>query len=107
MLRMHPDGAGHAPAEVPCVEPKPARAATEVRASTVEKELLNDDESAGMCGRSTASWWRDHAAARVPAPVRLGGSTRWRRRELLAWIEAGCPPRKTWEALEKARKAGR
>lgn len=30
-------------------------------------------------------------SGRMPAPVRLGHSLRWRRADLLAWIEAGCP----------------
>ena len=28
---------------------------------------------------------------RMPRPVRLGGLVRWRRAELQAWIDAGCP----------------
>jgi predicted DNA-binding transcriptional regulator AlpA len=52
-----------------------------------------------MCGRSEASWWRDHAARRVPAPVKLGGRTLWRTQELREWVESGCPDRRTWEAL--------
>jgi predicted DNA-binding transcriptional regulator AlpA len=50
-----------------------------------------------MCGRSEPSWWRDHAAGRIPAPVRVGRSTLWRTAELRAWVEAGCPPRRAWE----------
>jgi predicted DNA-binding transcriptional regulator AlpA len=57
-----------------------------------------------MCGRSEASWWRDHAAQRVPAPVKLGGRTLWRTDELRRWVAAGCPPRRVWEAREKARQ---
>jgi predicted DNA-binding transcriptional regulator AlpA len=53
-----------------------------------------------VCGRSEASWWRDHAAARIPRPVKLGGRTLWRTEELRRWVQAGCPDRKTWEALE-------
>src|SRR5215510_12160845 len=41
-------------------------------------ELVGADVAGPMCGRSEASWWRDHAAGRVPAPVNLGGSTLWR-----------------------------
>jgi predicted DNA-binding transcriptional regulator AlpA len=52
-----------------------------------------------MCGRSEASWWRDHAARRVPAPIKLGGRTLWRTQELREWVESGCPDRRTWEAL--------
>lgn len=30
-------------------------------------------------------------SGRMPSPVYLGRSPRWRRRELNDWIEAGCP----------------
>jgi predicted DNA-binding transcriptional regulator AlpA len=39
-------------------------------------------------------------AARMPAPVRLGGLVRWRRQELLDWLAAGCP-------AANAKKGGR
>jgi excisionase family DNA binding protein len=30
-------------------------------------------------------------ANRMPRPIRLGSLVRWRRAELEAWIDAGCP----------------
>jgi predicted DNA-binding transcriptional regulator AlpA len=67
--------------------------------------LLVPAEVAGsMCGRSEASWWRDHAAGRIPAPVKLGGRTLWRVEELRRWVEGGCPSRAIWEMMEKARR---
>jgi predicted DNA-binding transcriptional regulator AlpA len=56
-----------------------------------------------LCGRSPASWWRDHATLACPAPVRLGGRILWRTQELREWIAAGCPDRMTWEALKSYR----
>lgn len=73
----------------------------------VEVLLIPADVAGPMCGRSRASWWRDHAAARVPAPITLGGRTLWRVAELKRWIDAGCPDRKTWESAEARRKGGR
>jgi predicted DNA-binding transcriptional regulator AlpA len=76
--------------------------------SPVPAPLLVPAEVAGpMCGRSEASWWRDSAAGRIPAPIKLGHSTLWRVEELQSWIEAGCPDRKTWEALRRQRGGGR
>jgi prophage regulatory protein len=70
--------------------------------------LLVPAEVAGaMCGRSEASWWRDLAAGRIPAPIKLGGRTLWRTQELRAWVEAGCPDRRVWEALRGPRGGGR
>ena len=53
--------------------------------------LMPAGEAASLCGRSKASWWRDHAAKRVPAPIKLGGRTFWRVEELRRWVEAGMP----------------
>jgi predicted DNA-binding transcriptional regulator AlpA len=77
------------------------------KSPTVEALLVGAEVAGAMCGRSEASWWRDHAAARVPAPVKLGGRTLWRVEELRRWVEAGCPSRKVWEALQATRKGGR
>jgi excisionase family DNA binding protein len=41
---------------------------------------------------------------RMPAPRRLGSLVRWRRQELLDWIAAGCPDRRTWEAQQSGRR---
>jgi len=69
--------------------------------------LVPADVAGPMCGRSEASWWRDHSAGRIPAAIKLGGRTYWRVRELRDWIDAGCPTRKTWEALLASKKGGR
>jgi predicted DNA-binding transcriptional regulator AlpA len=42
-------------------------------------------------------------AGRLPKPIRLGGSIRWRRDEICSWIDSGCPPREVWEARRAAR----
>jgi len=34
-----------------------------------------------------------------PLPVRLGNRTLWRRRELSAWVDGGCPVRERWLEL--------
>jgi predicted DNA-binding transcriptional regulator AlpA len=72
-----------------------------------EALLAPANVAAPLCSRSVASWWRDHAAERIPAPVRLGGRTLWRKEELRRWIEAGCPSRSEWEALEATRNKNR
>jgi predicted DNA-binding transcriptional regulator AlpA len=55
------------------------------------RELLNAQQAAEMAGVARRSWWRYCSSGRAPAPVRIGGSVRWRRTELAAWIAAGCP----------------
>jgi predicted DNA-binding transcriptional regulator AlpA len=62
--------------------------------------LLDAGELAALTQRSVRSVWRDNGAGRLPRPVRLGGAVRWRRGEILAWIDAGCPSRESWEEME-------
>ena len=44
------------------------------------------------------------AAGKLPAPVRIGGSVRWRSEEIRAWLDAGCPDRDMWASCRAARK---
>jgi predicted DNA-binding transcriptional regulator AlpA len=60
-----------------------------------EPELLPVSDAATLCGiapRTLARWSKEGAA---PKPIRLGfgtrASVRYRRSDLLNWIEAGCP----------------
>jgi predicted DNA-binding transcriptional regulator AlpA len=83
------------PVEAPPAAPEPAL-------------LLPAAQAARLCGVSPATWHRMVAAGRAPAPVRLSpGCVRWRRAELLGWTEAGCPDRRSWEALHATKKNGR
>lgn len=53
--------------------------------------LLDTPAVAELIGCSTRHVQRLVLAGQIPAPLRIGGLVRWRRDELLAWIEAGCP----------------
>jgi len=63
--------------------------------------LVSRDEVARLCDRSTRSVGRDDSAGRIPRPVTIGGSKKWKRAEIVAWIDAGCPPRSKWEKMNK------
>lgn len=65
--------------------------------------LLTAREAASLCGLGLSTWWRYLSSGKIPAPVRIGGSVRWRRDELFCWLETGCPPRERWEAMAKGR----
>lgn len=65
--------------------------------------LIDIRQLAALLSRSVGSLERDQAAGRLPAPVYVGGSKRWRRAEVEAWVAAGCPDRARWE---EARGAG-
>ena len=66
--------------------------------TSIQPELLDVTETARLIGQAISTVHKAHRAGRMPAPVRLGRSIRWRRAELLAWIQAGCPSREAWEA---------
>ncbi len=56
-------------------------------------------EVGSLLGISVRQVWRLNSSGRLPRPIRLGGSVRWRREEIVAFLDAGCPDRKTWEAM--------
>ncbi len=53
--------------------------------------LITVDELGDVLGISVRSVWRLLSAHRIPEPIRLAGSVRWRRSEVQAWVDAGCP----------------
>ncbi len=55
--------------------------------------LIDIRQLAVLLNRSVPSLERDQAAGRLPAPVRIGGSKKWRRADIEAWVAAGCPVR--------------
>jgi predicted DNA-binding transcriptional regulator AlpA len=65
--------------------------------------LLDARAAARLCGVGLSTFWRLHAAARTPAPVKLGGRTLWRADELAEWCKAGCPARDRWHAMKGGR----
>jgi predicted DNA-binding transcriptional regulator AlpA len=54
-------------------------------------ELLSTRAAAHLCGVGERTLWRHSHSGVAPAPVRIGGSVRYRRSDLVGWIEAGCP----------------
>ena len=60
---------------------------------------LNAKQAAAMLNVSVRQLWRLNSTARVPRPIRLGHCVRWRRAELEAFVQAGCPTREKWECL--------
>lgn len=62
--------------------------------------LLRAAEAAAQCGVALRTWRAWDSAGRIPHPMRIARSTRWRADELRAWVAAGCPDRETWQALQ-------
>ena len=63
--------------------------------------LLSAPEAATALGVSRAHFLQLHSSGRVPRPVRLGRRVLWRKAELSAWVEAGCPSRERWETEQE------
>ena len=67
-----------------------------------EIQLLTAKDAAQLCRLSKRSWFRLHACGKVPAPVRIGGSVRWRLSDLSLWQSWNCPDRKTFQTRKEA-----
>ena len=72
---------------------------------TPEPLLIPDTAAAALAGISRAHWQRLRTMGKLPPAVRLGRKVLWRRFEVVAWIDAGCPDARTWAAIQAA--AGR
>jgi prophage regulatory protein len=53
--------------------------------------LLTAGKLAHLLNISVRTLWRLRAEDKIPAPIRVGGSVRWRMRDIEAWIAKGCP----------------
>ena len=60
---------------------------------------VNAKQAAAMLNVSVRQLWRLNSTGRLPRPIRLGHCVRWRRAEIEAFVEAGCPTREKWEAI--------
>lgn len=68
-------------------------------------ELLTADEVARMCGMSKSTFLRLSNSGMAPASIKLERLRRWRRKEILAWIAAGCPRKNTKSKNTRQRDA--
>jgi predicted DNA-binding transcriptional regulator AlpA len=63
--------------------------------------LLKADAAAALLGMSSKALRRADQAGKTPRPVRIGRNVRWRVDVLMAWVEADCPDRQTWEVMRR------
>lgn len=80
------------------------------RAMSLEPEQVSAAVAASMAGVSEATWWRLHAAGKVPRPNKLGGRTLWQLNGpngLRDWIRLGCPQRAEFETRQSAKQNDR
>ena len=58
---------------------------------TIVPELLTTAQAAKLLGIGERTLWRHSRSGTAPAPVTIGGTVRFQRTKLLAWIADGCP----------------
>ncbi|RUL81295.1 helix-turn-helix transcriptional regulator [Tautonia sociabilis] len=63
--------------------------------------LIDADEVARRVDVSGRTVRRLNSAGKLPRPVELGGSKKWKADEINRWVEAGCPPRATSKSRGK------
>lgn len=64
-------------------------------------QLLTAKDAAKLCRLSKRNWFRLSSAGRIPKPVKIGGSVRWRVSDIESWLSLNCPDRKTFEAMKQ------
>ena len=69
-----------------------------------EDGLLNAKQVADLLNVGRSRVYSMRSSGQIPLSINLGGSVRWSKRELLDWIQEGCPPLQKWEMLKKHRK---
>lgn len=69
--------------------------------------LLTRNEVALIIRANEDTVSRMNVAGKIPRPVRVARRTLWPRSVILAWVAAGCPDRKTWEATQQQQKRRR
>ncbi len=80
---------------------------SEITTTTPELQPLAIDAKAlaATLGVSVRSVRTMDGAGRIPRPVRLNGRCiRWPLDEIRAWLRAGAPDRRTWEAMKGNRR---
>ena len=78
-------------------DPTPTRKVT--RRRRIPPGLLRRRAAAPFLDMGLSTFDRADAAGLIPAGLRVGGCKAWSRKELLAWIDAKCPPRAEWEPV--------
>lgn len=70
------------------------------------KILVGSSEAAAALGIGKTLFYSMHLQRKIPAPIKLGRRTLWRRQELEEWAAHGCPNRPEWEKMKKGQIKG-
>jgi predicted DNA-binding transcriptional regulator AlpA len=66
------------------------------------KILVTDKQAAEMLSMGRSTFWREVKIGRLPAPIKLGGLTRWRVADLHACVAASSNSAAVEPALSSA-----
>jgi predicted DNA-binding transcriptional regulator AlpA len=61
-----------------------------------EQILLTSSQAVNLIGVSLRTWYAWDQIGKIPKPINIGKKLFWKKDELLAWIDAGCPKRDNW-----------
>ena len=67
-------------------------------------QLLSAKTLGNMLSLSKRQVFRLNSCGKLPAPIRIGGSVRWDESEIVDFLRAGAPDRKTWEAMKETER---
>lgn len=67
-------------------------------------QFLTAKQLATMLSVSPRSVWRLKASHKLPRPVQIGGSTRWRQFDIESWQDKGCPDQKMCQTRTEVQK---
>lgn len=76
-------------------------------APAVERDppiLLGLEGAAAFCGMTPREFQGHHAAGRVPMPITIGRRLHFRRADLVAWVNMGCPSRRVFEESRQRKE---
>lgn len=71
--------------------------------AAAEPLLIDINEVARLTGFSRGKLYSMQSTGAMPAPLKVGRSTRWRRADIEAWVDLGCPKRDEFERRQNRK----
>lgn len=67
-----------------------------------KEKLLTAKAIGEMLSLSKRQIFRLNSCGKIPQAIKIGGSVRWSAKDISAWLAAGAPDRRTWEAMKSS-----
>ena len=62
----------------------------------MSSDLMKIDSVAHLLQLSKRTVHRLNCTGKIPSPVKINGSIRWRKRDIELWLDLDCPDRETF-----------